>query len=161
MRFGRYYRCHQEIIRITSLHLGGNRPTCTTYRTLNCDIPHSSYPYIAWVDEASEIKYLAQGHKYVGANRARTHNLLFMSPAVSLDHTRSSDKLHNTCSTLCACYTKGIQPLRYERFASGKVCKIHPKLQRSWYQPSTAMQKCIKHAQGELITTPHPATDLV
>ena len=34
MRFGHYYRCHQEIIRITSHHLGGNRPTCTTYRTL-------------------------------------------------------------------------------------------------------------------------------
>ena len=32
-----------------------NRPTCTTYRTLNCDIPHNSYPHIAWVDEASEI----------------------------------------------------------------------------------------------------------
>ena len=89
MHFGHYYRCHQEIIRITSLHLGGNRPTCTTYRTLNCDIPHNSYPYIAWVDEASEIKYLAQGHKHVGANRARTHNLPFMSPALFRWTTRA------------------------------------------------------------------------
>ena len=56
MRFGHYYRCYQEIIRITSLHLGGNRPTYTTYGTLNCDIPHNSYPYITKVDEASEIR---------------------------------------------------------------------------------------------------------
>ena len=27
-------------------------------------------------------------------------------------------------------------------------------IQWSWYQPSTTMQKCIKHAQGELITNP-------
>ena len=79
---GHYYHCHQEIIRITSLHLGGNRPTCTTYLTLNCDIPHNSYPYIAWVNEASEIKYLAKGHKHVGTYGARTHNLPFMSPAL-------------------------------------------------------------------------------
>ena len=49
---------------------------------LNCDIPHNSYPYIAWVDEASKIKYLTQGHKHVGANGPRTHNLPFMSPAL-------------------------------------------------------------------------------
>ena len=48
----------------------------------NCDIPHNNYPNIAWVDEASEIKYLAQGHKHIGANGARTHNLPFMDPAV-------------------------------------------------------------------------------
>ena len=32
-------------------------------------------------------------------------------------------------------------------------------LQWIWYQPSTTMQKCIKHAQRELITNPRPAAD--
>ena len=54
--------------------------------------PHNSYPYIAWVDEASVTSIVVQGHKHVGANGARTHNLPFMSPAescsVPLDHTR-------------------------------------------------------------------------
>ena len=37
MRYGNYYRCHQEIIRITWLHLGCNEPCahyCTTYQTI-------------------------------------------------------------------------------------------------------------------------------
>ena len=37
----------------------------------------------------------------------------------------------------------------------------YSQLQWSWYQTSTTMQKCIKHAQGELITNPLPATDLI
>ena len=44
MRFGHYHHCRQETIRITSLHIGGNRSTCTTYRTLNCDIPKPATP---------------------------------------------------------------------------------------------------------------------
>ena len=68
MRFGLYYRCHQEIIRITLLYVGGNQSTCTINQALNFDIPHNRYPYIAQVDEESEIKYLAQRHKHVGTN---------------------------------------------------------------------------------------------
>ena len=83
------------------------------------------------------------------------------------------DMSHHTWSISCACYTIGIQPLRYKRFVSCKVCrKFHPKtrkctfnLQWSWnqlrYQPSTTMQKCIKHAQGELITNPTAATNFM
>ena len=54
---------------------------CTSYRTFNCNIPHSSYPYIAWVDEASEIKYRAEGRKHAGANGPQIH-IFFVSPAL-------------------------------------------------------------------------------
>ena len=80
-----HYHCNScHALRPLLLLSSGNHQNyfaCTTYRILNCGISHNSYPYIAWVDEASEIKYLAQGHKHVGANGARTHNLPFMSPA--------------------------------------------------------------------------------
>ena len=78
--FGHYYRCHQKIIRIISLHLGGNRPMCTTYQIIDCDISNNNYQYTAL--ETSEIRYPVQGHKHTGANGAQTHSLLCMSPAL-------------------------------------------------------------------------------
>ena len=47
---------------------------------------------------------------------------------------RSSDMPHHTRSISCACYTIGIQPLRYKRFASCKVCKkIHLKTRKGTF----------------------------
>ena len=54
--------------------------------------PHKSYLYIAWFDEASEIKYLAQGHKHVGASSPQTHNFPLTSPALFRWTTRALEK---------------------------------------------------------------------
>ena len=58
-------------------------------------------------------------------------------------------------------YRYGIQPLRYERFASGKACrKIHPKTRKlisAFYHHAEMHLTCTR----ELITNPHPTTDLV
>ena len=70
-----YYRCHLH-------HLSGSR--------LGALLDDSSYPIFAWVDEAIETKYLAQGYKHVGPSGARTHNLMFMGVMlISLRHTWS------------------------------------------------------------------------
>ena len=45
---GHYHHGHQEIIRITSLHLSDNPPMCTTYQTINCNIPHKSYEFYSY-----------------------------------------------------------------------------------------------------------------
>ena len=60
---------------------------------LNRDIPITATHMSLWSNEASEVKYLAQGHKHVSANRARTHNLPFMSPACSAVGLYKAEKM--------------------------------------------------------------------
>ena len=55
-------------------------------------------------------------------------------PWCFLSLRRSSDMPHHTWSISCACYIIGIQPLRYKRFASCRVCrKIHPKTRKGTF----------------------------
>ena len=86
-RLAYYYRCHLRIVVITLRHhLGGSlcqsaHPIRTLYDFLTFP-PFNSSPNIARVNEAIVVKCLAQGAQDVGPSGARTHNLMFMSPAL-------------------------------------------------------------------------------
>ena len=119
----------------------------------------------SWRNYACNI--LSALHAFTGCGtistfvrKGETTNLLIsLVSLMFISLGRSSDMPHHTWNISCACYTISIQPLWYKRFASCKVCrKIHSKtkkgtfnLQWIWYQPSTTMQKCIKHPKGELM----------
>ena len=69
---------------------------------------------------------------------------------------RSFDMPHHTWSISCACYTIGTV---FNHYDMNVLCHAKPAERFTprpgiWYQYSTTMQKCIKHAQGELITNP-------
>ena len=112
--------------------------------------PITGIHIFAWVDEANEITYLAQGHKHIDANGAPTHdhNLPFMSSAL----VYIMFLIVIVCISFLQAVDSDLVPYLLKLLGDGLTGLENPAATKAQIVKSLkAMQTCLQH--GEKVST--------